>query len=151
MEQLAGEFSGRLPGFELSVKSLLYRVLTLLLRGYVDVRLTETESRARLRNLERFEPIFHYIEKNYTEDLTVDGLARLALLSRFHFSRLFRQLTGRTVTDYVNRIRINKSEYLLRNTHKTIAEVAMSTGYNDLSYSAEPSASTGESPLQRSG
>jgi AraC-like DNA-binding protein len=134
MEQLADEFAQRLPGFELSVKSLLYRLLTLLLRGYVDVRLTEPESRVRLRNLERFKPIFHHIETHFTEELTVDSLAGLASLSRFHFSRLFRQLTGRTVTDYVNRIRINKSEDLLRNTEKTIAEIAMAAGYNDLSY-----------------
>ncbi|ASS68586.1 MULTISPECIES: AraC family transcriptional regulator [unclassified Paenibacillus] len=134
MEQLQGEFAWRQPGFELSVKSLLYRLLTLLLRGYVEVRLTEPESRARLRNLERFRPIFHHIETHYTEELTVDSLAGLASLSRFHFSRLFRQLTGRTVTDYVNRIRINKSEDLLRNTEKTIAEIAMAAGYNDLSY-----------------
>ncbi|OXM13609.1 AraC family transcriptional regulator [Paenibacillus herberti] len=134
LDQLAEEFRTRQSGFELSVKSLLYGMLTELLRGYVDLRLTENESHTRLRNLERFEPIFHYIETNYTDDITVDDLAARASLSRFHFSRLFRQLTGRTVTDYVNRIRINKSEYLLRSSEKTIAEIAMAAGYNDLSY-----------------
>ncbi|QJC50996.1 AraC family transcriptional regulator [Paenibacillus albicereus] len=134
LDRLAEEFRERQAGFELSVKSQLYAMLTLLLRGYVELRLSEQESSARLRNLARFEPIFDYIEAHYTEDITVEELAARASLSRYHFSRLFRQLTGRTVTDYVNRIRINKSEYLLRSSEKTIAEIAMAAGYNDLSY-----------------
>ncbi|WP_251562824.1 AraC family transcriptional regulator [Paenibacillus pasadenensis] len=134
LDRLSDEFANRRLGFELSVKSLLYGMLTELLRGYVELRLTENESHTRLRNLERFEPIFNYIENHYTEDITVEALAAQASLSRFHFSRLFRQLTGRTVTDYVNRIRINKSEYLLRSSEKTIAEIAMAAGYNDISY-----------------
>ncbi|WP_322924220.1 AraC family transcriptional regulator [Paenibacillus campi] len=134
MENIIAEFRDRRIGHELAVKSLMYRLLALLVRGYVadlsDWRHTEN----RMRNVERFTPILQYIEQHYAEEMTIEQLAELAGLSRFHFSRLFRELTGRTVTEYVNQVRINRAEYLLLNTSMTVSEVAMAAGYNDISY-----------------
>ncbi len=100
-----------------------------MLRRYGTNKLSTEEDHQRLKNLERFTPVFQYIEEHYPEDLSVDQLAGLAGLSRFHFSRLFKELTGRTITDYINTLRINKSEYLLRNSRMNISEIALSTGF----------------------
>ena len=134
ISSLIEELNQRELGYELSIKSYLYRILTILLRRYGTNKLSTEEDHQRLKNLERFTPVFQYIEEHYPEDLSVDQLAGLAGLSRFHFSRLFKELTGRTITDYINTLRINKSEYLLRNSRMNISEIALSTGFKDIYY-----------------
>ncbi|MFU1793057.1 helix-turn-helix domain-containing protein [Paenibacillus azoreducens] len=134
ISSLIGELNRRELGYELSIKSYLYRILTILLRSYGTSKMTTEDDLLRLKNLERFTPVFQYIEEHYHEDLTVELLSGLAGLSRFHFSRLFKELTGRTVTDYINTLRINKSEYLLRNSRLNISEIALSTGFKDIYY-----------------
>ncbi|WP_411345319.1 AraC family transcriptional regulator [Paenibacillus sp. WLX1005] len=134
MEDIIDEFRNRRVGHELSVKSYMYRLLTLLVRGYVADVSNWKHNENRMRNLERFTPILQHIEQCYADEMTIEQLAGMAGLSRFHFSRLFHELTGRTVTEYINRVRINRAEYLLINTGMTVSEVAMAAGYNDISY-----------------
>lgn len=128
------ELEERKLGYELSVKSHLYRVLTLLLRHDVEQVLTEVDYAQRMKTLERFEPVFQDIEEHYQKPVTIEQLAGRARLSRFHFSRLFKELTGRTVTQYINGIRLNRAEYLLCNTDLTISEIAYETGFHDIYY-----------------
>ncbi|MCJ8012404.1 AraC family transcriptional regulator [Paenibacillus sp. KQZ6P-2] len=134
ISSLIQEHSQRELGYELSIKSYLYRILTILLRRYGMNKMSSEDDHLRLKNLERFTPVFQYIEDHYHEDLTIDMLSALAGLSRFHFSRLFKELTGRTVMDYINTLRINKSEYLLRNSRMNISEIALCTGFKDIYY-----------------
>ncbi|QGQ98245.1 AraC family transcriptional regulator [Paenibacillus psychroresistens] len=121
-------------GYELSIKSYLFRILTLLLRNYVAQVLTVNDHTIRMKNLNRFAPILQCIEESYQEELTIDLLADMAGLSRFHFSRLFKELTGKTVTEYVNGIRIGRAEYLLYNTAMTVSEIAIASGFHDIYY-----------------
>lgn len=121
-------------GYELAIKSELYRLLTLLLRSHVATVLTQDEYAERMKNVERFAPIFHFIEERYREDLSVELLSGMAGLSRFHFSRLFKELSGRTVTEYVTTARLNKADYLLRHSPLTVSEIAAQTGFNDIYY-----------------
>ncbi|WP_314585853.1 AraC family transcriptional regulator [Paenibacillus terrigena] len=134
LKKLIEEYDGREFGYELAVKSELYRLLTILLRRYVGRVLPANEYKTRIKNLERFDPILQYIEENYASKMTVDDLANQVNMSRFHFSRLFKELTGKTISDYINHVRINNSEYMLHNTSKSISEIALATGFNDIYY-----------------
>ncbi|GBG09786.1 AraC family transcriptional regulator [Paenibacillus sp. MY03] len=131
---IAHELKTRSFGFELAVKSELYRLLTLLMRGHVASVLTKDEYAERMKNIERFEPVLHYIDLHFKEPLGVELLSEIAGLSRFHFSRVFKQLTGRTVTEYVTATRLDKAEYMLRHSPLTISEIAAATGFNDIFY-----------------
>ncbi|WP_139993128.1 AraC family transcriptional regulator [Paenibacillus paridis] len=128
------ELEHREFGYELAIKSELYRLLTLLLRGHVATVLTQDEYAERMKNVERFAPVFQYIEKCYPEELSVALLAGMANLSRFHFSRLFKELSGHTVTEYITMTRLGKADYMLRHTPLTVSEIAAATGFNDIYY-----------------
>ncbi|QAY66486.1 helix-turn-helix domain-containing protein [Paenibacillus protaetiae] len=128
------ELENRSFGYELAIKSELYRLLALLLRGFVATVLTPDEYDQRMKNVQRFAPIFEYIDKQYQEPITVDQLAGMAGLSRFHFSRLFKELSGKTVTEFVNETRISKADQLLRSSPLTVSEIAVATGFNDIYY-----------------
>ncbi|WP_379359542.1 MULTISPECIES: helix-turn-helix domain-containing protein [unclassified Paenibacillus] len=134
MHALIGELERRDFGYEVAIKSELYRLLALLLRGHVATVLTKDEHAERMKNVARFEPVFRYIAENYQAPLTVEQLSGIAGLSRFHFSRLFKELTGRTVTEYVTAVRLDKADHLLRSTGLSVTEVAVESGFNDIYY-----------------
>jgi AraC-like DNA-binding protein len=134
MVSLIHELEVKELGYELSIKSYLYRILTILFRHYVAPTENIDDYKMRMKNLERFIPILSYIAENYQEPLSVTLLARMVGLSRFHFSRIFKELTSKTITEYINIIRINKSEFLLRNSPMNISEIALATGFSDIYY-----------------
>lgn len=134
MNSLIRELETRELGYELSIKSHLYHLLTLLVRKYVASLTDIDDYHVRLRDLERLAPVFKHIDDHYQDKLTVQQLADQTGLSRFHFSRLFKQLTDKSLIEYINLIRINKSEQLLRHSKMNISEIALATGFNDIYY-----------------
>jgi AraC-like DNA-binding protein/serine/threonine protein kinase len=74
-----------------------------------------------------------YIEKNYQYNISKHDIATVVDLNADYFARLFKQLTGENLGDYINRIRIAKASELLIATDKKIIEIAFDVGFEDLS------------------
>lgn len=79
-----------------------------------------------------------YIEKNYTERISIADLARSARLSRSHFQAVFTQYTGLPAKEYLKRYRISVACRMLVTTNDSIAMIAFATGFGSVSqfYSA---------------
>jgi AraC-like DNA-binding protein len=75
-----------------------------------------------------------HMEKHCGEELSRDDVARVACLSPAHFSRLVRQKTGHTFSDLLNQLRVNRASLLLRQTDKSLVQVALECGFRDQSY-----------------
>lgn len=69
------------------------------------------------------------IERHLDADLSLAELAELASFSPFHFHRVFRALTGEGVAEHVRRLRIERAASRLRNTSRSILEIALEAGY----------------------
>jgi AraC-like DNA-binding protein len=74
-----------------------------------------------------------HIHEHLGEPLALGGVAKLAGLSESHFCRLFRQVTGLTLTDYVNRCRIEWAKEALLKKDRRVSEIAFEVGYQSLS------------------
>lgn len=70
-----------------------------------------------------------HIQEHLDEELPLDRLARVAHFSPYHFHRLFRALVGETVSEYVRRLRLESAAVALKNTDKTVLEIALDAGY----------------------
>ena len=134
IHEFVKEFEAKEIGYEMAVKATLYQLLVLLLRNHVQLVLTSKEYDARMRNLVRLNGILEYIENNYGEKITLDQLCSIANISRFYFCRLFKSITGKSLGEYLNQLRINKAEALLKNGEVNITEAAMSCGFDDINY-----------------
>ncbi|MBP7175690.1 MAG: helix-turn-helix transcriptional regulator [Thermoclostridium sp.] len=134
MQQIIHHFEEREIGFELSIKSQIYQLFAVLLKLFVRNTLSESAMEGRKNNLERLTPVMDYIEKNYHKKLSVQELAQLTNISYHRFCHLFKSVTGRTATDYINEIRINKAALLLGTADVTVTEAALESGYTDVSY-----------------
>lgn len=75
-----------------------------------------------------------YIEKNLTEDLSLDTLAEINSVSPIHFHNIFKTATGMTLRRYVEEQRLKKAIYLLLTTNLTLTQIAYECGFNSQSY-----------------
>ena len=74
-----------------------------------------------------------YINANLEEKITLDAVAEHVHVSPFYFCKIFKQATGMTLTEYVNRRRIERAKRRLLDPHVRITEVAYDVGYQSLS------------------
>ncbi|CAM4101708.1 transcriptional regulator [Lederbergia lenta] len=76
------------------------------------------------------ERIAEYINLHFKEKITLDELSVELNISKFYLSRLFKEVTGITVMDYVMSCRLNQARYELEmNFEKTLSEVAVESGF----------------------
>lgn len=74
-----------------------------------------------------------YIHQELDSPLPLGSVARVAGLSESHFCRLFKEATGLTLTDYVNRCRVEWAKKELLKTDQRVSEIAFHVGYQSLS------------------
>ena len=74
-----------------------------------------------------------HIHQHLDEPLPLGSVARIAGLSESHFCRLFKDATGLTLTDYVNRCRVEWAKKELLKPEMRISEIAFQVGYQSLS------------------
>jgi AraC family transcriptional regulator, arabinose operon regulatory protein len=75
-----------------------------------------------------------YMEQDYNRITGLDDIARISGLSRYHFLRLFRDCTGTTPVEQLNKLRIEQAASLLRTTSMTMEEIALHVGYANGNY-----------------
>jgi AraC-like DNA-binding protein len=79
------------------------------------------------------ESIKSFIQQEYTDPhLNRSKIAGQVQLNEKYVSSLFKKETGTNLTDYINKIRINKALELLHDQNKHISEIAFEVGYNTL-------------------
>jgi AraC family transcriptional regulator len=86
---------------------------------------------ARLRKIE------DYVRAHLAESISIETLAELAELSPFHFSRVFKQTTGTTPLQFVIRERMLQAQQLIRETSRSLIEIALEVGYTSPSHFAQ--------------
>ena len=70
----------------------------------------------------------------YNEKIKVSDLADLSGFSESYFMDLFRQYVGMSCIQYINHYRIQKAAHALEKTGKSVTEIAMDQGFNNVSY-----------------
>ena len=78
---------------------------------------------------ERLMRVLEYIHSNPAGDLSLDKLADVAAMSRFHWHRVFHAMTGETCAQATRRIRLHRAACWLVQTDDPVAEVAKRCGY----------------------
>jgi AraC-like DNA-binding protein/mannose-6-phosphate isomerase-like protein (cupin superfamily) len=75
-----------------------------------------------------------YISHRYGEDIDAEQCAKYVNMSYSYFSRSFKRVTGRSFKDYLNSVRLSQAERLLASSDKSVMEIALECGYNNVSY-----------------
>lgn len=95
---------------------------------------TNTLSAMEKERIDRYKCVISLIEENYASVLTLDTLAEAAKCNPQYLCRFFGDIAGISPIQYLIRFRIQQAKRLLRNTTKTILEVSLECGFNNVSY-----------------
>lgn len=78
------------------------------------------------------ESAINRIWKNYGDALSLADIANSAIMSRFHFSRVFRDATGVSPGRFLSAVRIYEAKRMLASTSLSVTEISLAVGYNSL-------------------
>jgi AraC family transcriptional regulator len=98
----------------------------------------------------RVNQVIDYIHKHYGEALTLEKLAQMACMSKYHFHRVFKSIAGEPVGDFIRRVRMKEAfQKLISQMDKSITEIALEAGFSSSqNFSKMFKARAGISPLQ---
>jgi len=89
------------------------------------------QQQSRKEYLQRINRVVDYIDTHLDEEHRLEKLSAIACFSPFHFHRIFKALTGETITNYVKRIRLQRAGSMLLNDYdRPVTEVAALCGFN---------------------
>ncbi len=80
------------------------------------------------------EHTIQYLNQHFQEQVTIEKLAQMANLSRRWYSALFKELTGKSPSDYITELRIRRAKELLPCEGVTLYEIARQVGFQDEHY-----------------
>lgn len=128
------------PIDELFLKGLLYSLCSVF-DASVSYREKDTDSEELLCK------VFRFVETNYNSDCSLVALSANTSYHYVYLSRFFKTRTGISFTEYVNRYRINEASYMLKNSNRSILQVAYDCGFESLrSFNRNFKRITGTSP-----
>lgn len=120
-------------GSRLLVDSLSCQLSVHILRKHAHVLFREPSGASGMSFLQG-RTVRDYIHEHLNENIALDDLAAVVGLSRFYFTRRFKQSTGTTPHRYVLQQRIAKAQTMLRRTHVPLADIAYQCGFADQSH-----------------
>jgi AraC family transcriptional regulator len=78
----------------------------------------------------RIDRVIDYLRDHLDKPLKLEDLAKVACFSEYHFHRVFRAMTGETLHDFTNRLRLEKAVRLLKRTRQSVTERALECGFS---------------------
>jgi AraC-like DNA-binding protein len=125
-------FKKKPPFYEMLLKEDLLHILILLFSyGYIR---ESGDSHITSENRRHIKSALEYINDHYSEKISIAEMAQLAGFSESYFMSLFRQYVGMSCIQYVNLYRIQKAAHALEETTKSVSEIAMIHGFDNISY-----------------
>lgn len=88
---------------------------------------------------EKFYPkpvvsVIAFLQENYMREISLKELSEHAFVSPAYLCRIFKKYTNVNIFEYLNVIRLNKSIEMINQTHKSISEIALATGFSSVNY-----------------
>lgn len=133
--QLADELHEKAAGYRLAAQAALARLILFAARrmtgAAVPAAPVSLSTTARHRKVNE---VAGYIVNHYREPLSLETVADRFFVSKCYLSRIFKEVTGFTVNEYIHLNRIREAQRLLSCTSLNITEVSEALGYDTITY-----------------
>jgi AraC-like DNA-binding protein len=129
---LLKEMKNKAPGYELS---LTHTVIDLMLFTGRHVEAQGTGSLPMDTPFhQKISDIIRFINHHYGEPMSLARLAEQFYISPYYLSRMFKDTSGFTLTEYLNAVRVKEAQALLRDSKMKITDIAASVGFDNFSH-----------------
>lgn len=124
----------RKKNWYLTCKLLLLQLLFALTdTGFIQNEAVVLSASER-QKIDRYKTVVSYIDANYGEDISLQDLADLVSCNSQYLCRLFREITGSSPIRFLIARRIDFACTLLRETTKSVLEISLDCGFENVSY-----------------
>ncbi len=132
IKRIETEWKHKEIGYQLFIRAQLMELLAIFYRTLKTEVSDGILSKEQL-NYEKIRNSVEYLNINYKQDISLEGLASMSNMSRNYYCTFFKQVMNMTTIQYIDLIRINRATILLKTTSKSVLEIAEESGYNNLS------------------
>ena len=148
---IASELQGQTAAGSLLVESLANSLAARLVQKHVRASSAQSFPRLTRTGLDRCRlfRVLDYIEANLEGDLTIDRIASIACLSRYHFARAFKQAVGQSPHRYVSARRLERAKALLKQGDRSLVDIALALSFcSQANFTRAFRQATGQTPGQ---
>ena len=124
-ERMLQEFTAKQIGYRDIMRGYVIELLVIICRLKLSVNSGRTQ---------KMLEILEHINVHYKENIQAEDLAAISGFSPSHFRRIFKSLTGKTLSLYVQTLRIQDACKLLKNKELSVAQIAEEVGYSDMKH-----------------
>jgi AraC-like DNA-binding protein len=132
----AAERLTELPSLPAARRALTLLSILLDLAGETDPKILSTNQVrpiCRVEDQQRIDAICLYLNRHFREEINFAELTRQVHMDHTSLCRFFRRATGRTMTAYVNEIRVGAAAQLLADTDQSILAIGFEVGFGNYS------------------
>ncbi len=87
-------------------------------------------TRANSEYAQRINRVIDYLRGNLDRQVKLEELAKVACFSEFHFHRIFSAVSGETLNNFTNRLRLERAARFLRYTNRSLTDIAFDCGFS---------------------
>jgi YesN/AraC family two-component response regulator len=114
------ELQNKLSAYEFTIKAKLMELLIFAVRCRNGETSTFQATTSKTVKHIKVHEIAEYITSNYKDKISLTDISEEFFISKSYLSRIFKEVTGFTVHEYINIVRVRKAQYLLENTTHSI-------------------------------
>lgn len=131
-EKMYREYKLKEEGYVEILRAYVIELLITIFRLYrKENRLKDTVENQRQKIINK---VIVYMKENYSHEIKLEDLSTMAFLSPNYFSRLFKECTSLTISEYIQKLRIEEACHLLKTTDRTVLDIAIQVGYRDIKH-----------------
>ena len=118
--------------FELELKIWILKLFAFFFENNLYEKFTKKSSENKITD--KAKVLISFIENHYSEKITLDILARHTNQSVYNLAHSFKNCTGQSPLEYINKYRLTIAAKQLITTDNPIINIAIDTGFNNVSY-----------------
>lgn len=131
-EKMFREFTLKEAGYIEVLRAYVIELIVTIFRIYS--KNNSVNGPLEVKRREMIDKAINFMKDNFSKDLKLEDISTIAFLSPGYFSRLFKESTSMTISEYLQNLRIEEACAILKNTDLKIIDVAQEVGYKDLKF-----------------
>lgn len=146
MNEIINEYNKKADGYMICIRAKMIDLLIYLDRIMINYSDKKDISSPQY---DIINDVMSYIKNNHTERLTLDDISKEAGYSKNYLCTLFKNVSGFTINQYINGVRIKEAQELLSGTSLSVTDISCQTGFDSLTHFGRVfKSTTGYTPLE---
>lgn len=133
-DSIIDEMGSRRGYYKEAVRQLIALLMISLHRSYQVTEQTSINADISMKKTELVKASLRFIREHYRDPLSVSDICNHLGFSKYYFCHVFKEVTGTTVIEYLNRLRCVHAKNLLVSGKYTVYQAAELSGFHTLSY-----------------